>query len=246
MPPIEISVTGLTKRFGKVVALDHVTFDTGPSWQCLGVVGRNAAGKTTLLRHLVGLLEQDGGTIRFACNGQSRGFADPRDAFFIAEIPFLPESFTGLEFLRYLSALNDSLGVENDVALREEILERLLLKDQVAKRIGSMSKGTKRKLEVVAALSSRVPLVVADELSEGLDIPTMREIQSILKTAAARGQRFLISSHDVAFLTGIADKVVVIDHSRCADFFDVAEVGPEASQARIFAAFESNGGGAGA
>lgn len=234
-------MSALSKRFGPTVALDGASFDAGGDWSCLGVVGRNAAGKTTLLRILVGLLQADGGRVHFSFSGRDRPYADPREAFFIGETSLLPESFTGREYLDYLAALEQGLGVTTDTDLRDRLAEDLLLGAQLGKRIRAMSKGTKRKLEVVGALSSRVPLVVADELSEGLDIPSMREIERVLRHAGRNGQRFLVSSHDVAFLTAVADQVVVIDSGRVADLFRIDELGIDGAQERILAAFGDSG-----
>ncbi len=238
MNGIDINITGLTKKYGTVLALDQAQLAVGANWRCLGMVGRNTAGKTTMLRILVGLLEKDAGAVRFGFGDRYFEHVDSRQAVFISEVSLLPESLTGREYLSYQKGLNATLDVVVDLSLLERLIQRLRLTDQVHKRISGMSKGTKRKLELVAALATRVPLIVADELTEGLDIPSMREVQRIIREAMARDVRFLVSSHDVAFLTGVADKIAVIDNGRFVDLFDMDQVGEESAKTRIYRAFE--------
>lgn len=233
---IRIQINGLTKRFGSQVALSDFTLDTGTNWGCLGLVGRNGAGKTTLLRILAGLLEPSVGELSLSLGSRQASCFDPSQALFLAEYPCLPEAFNGHHYLTLMAQLNQLVHIQTDRVLRDGLVQDLALAEQLDKPIHTLSKGTRRKLELASALSCQIPLVIVDELNDGLDIPSMAHIAKLIRQSCARGQRFIISSHDLAFICTIADQLIVVDHGRCIDHFE-RHPEFEANQTRILAAF---------
>ena len=220
---IQICTINLEKRFGSLRAICNLNIDTGLQWQCLGILGRNGAGKTTLLRILVGLLQQSAGSVEIKINGHTWSHADPQIATYLAEQTNLINSITGRQYLRLYDAMNQIVGVETKKELRDELIEKFSLGGELTKLVVQMSKGTKRKLEVVAAVSSQVDLIITDELTEGLDITSRIVLEVAIKDMAQSGKRFLVSSHDLSFVTSVCDSIIIIDHGKCIDTFQVSE-----------------------
>ncbi len=237
---VQISISNLAKAYGGHSVLHDLNLETGADWRCLGIVGRNGAGKTTLLRILMGLLEKSAGSLRIQFGGSTHSTFNPKQALFLAEHPCLPESFTGHQYGAFMADLNRLLGIETDFALRQRLSDSLRLDEHLAKPVLNMSKGTRRKLELVSALSSQIPVIVIDELSDGLDIPSMEEASTLIRSSSINGKRFIITSHDLSFLCGIADQIAVIDGGRCADHFPCS-ADFEHNKARILAAFKGRG-----
>ena len=100
-----------------------------------------------------------------------------------------------------------------------------------------MSKGTQRKLEIVAALSAETPLFIADELTEGLDAPSRLCLQGVI-TQLAPHRQFIVSSHDVGFIAATMEYVVLIDHGKAVDSFAREDVPGEVEfQRRVLEGF---------
>lgn len=219
---IHIRTIDLEKKFGSLRAICNLNIDTGLDWQSLGILGKNGAGKTTLLRILVGLLQANAGHVEIEINGQIWSHADPKISTYIAEQSILIDSITGRQYLRLYEAMNQLIDVKVDKELRQELVQRFSLEKEIKKFIGQMSKGTKRKLEVAAAVSSQVNLVVTDELTEGLDMPSRIVLETAVKNMTQLGKRFIVSSHDLSFVTSVCDSIIIIDEGKCIDTFRVS------------------------
>jgi len=236
MADVQIRIRDLIKRYGKIDALKGFTFETSGDWGCLGVLGRNGAGKTTLLRALVGMLPFDSGILEVEVDGKKWSHADPRTTVFIAERQTLAESLTGWQHLRVYEGLNALIDVAVDADLRMKLIEGFGLEEHLDKPVSKMSKGTRRKVELVAAVSSEVPLVVADELAEGVDVPSMYAFEKVIREGVAGGKHFIVSSHNVGFLSEACDVLAVVDEGRCVDTFRLTR-GESNIKERVLAAF---------
>jgi ABC-type multidrug transport system ATPase subunit len=212
---INMNVVNVSKYYGKKKALDDFSYHIAAG-NCLGIVGRNGAGKTTLMKILVGLMEKSSGEIAVGYDGRRNECFDPKTAYFIPETPVLPWQFRIFEFLGFVASLNASLGVETNRELREQLLVDFHLSGELRLKISELSKGMKRKVELIAALSSAVPVIVADEIDSGLDVPTKRQIESIISNFIATGRKnFIVSSHDVSFIGNVSEEVIVVDQGQC-------------------------------
>jgi len=233
---IQIRTINLEKRFGSLRAIHNLNINTGLEWECLGILGKNGAGKTTLLRILVGLLQSSEGCVEIKINGRTWSHVGPRIATYIAEQSNLINSITGRQYLQLYDAMNRLVGIERQGDLYNELIERFSLNGELTKLVAQMSKGTKRKLEVVAAVSSQVDLVITDELTEGLDIPSRIVLEMAIKNMAKSGKRFIVSSHDLSFVTSVCDSIIIIDNGKCVDDFHVSEGGSNIKE-RVASAF---------
>lgn len=199
-----ISVSGLVKTFGRVRALDGLDFDVRTG-EVHGFLGPNGAGKSTAIRVLLGLLRADAGTARLL--GQ-----DPwedavslhrRLAYVPGDVELWP-NLTGGEAIDLLSRLRGGL----DTARKDELIERFDL--DPTKKGRTYSKGNRQKVAIVAALASDAELLLLDEPTAGLD-PLMEVIfQDVIFQAKAAGKTVLLSSHILAQVEKLCDRVSII------------------------------------
>lgn len=199
-----ISVSGLVKTFGRVRALDGLDLDVRTG-EVHGFLGPNGAGKSTAIRVLLGLLRADSGTARLL--GQ-----DPWDdavslhrrlAYVPGDVELWP-NLTGGEAIDLLSRLRGGL----DTARKDELIERFDL--DPTKKGRTYSKGNRQKVAIVAALASDAELLLLDEPTAGLD-PLMEVIfQDVIFQAKAAGKTVLLSSHILAQVEKLCDRVSII------------------------------------
>ncbi len=204
----DIVVTnGLTKRYGDRVAVDAVNL-TVRQGEIYGFLGPNGAGKTTTLRMLLGLVRPTSGAARVL--GYAPGSPDGlRRIGSLIEGPGFYPYLSGRENLRVL-ARYASLG---DVAVAAA-LEQVDLTDRGHDRYRSYSLGMKQRLGVAAALLGDPALLILDEPTNGLDPAGMADMRDLIRSLADRGQTVMLSSHLLAEVEQICDRVGVIADGR--------------------------------
>jgi ABC-2 type transport system ATP-binding protein len=199
-----VQAEGLVKRFGSFRALDGLDLEVARG-EVHGFLGPNGAGKSTTIRILLGLMRHDGGTATLLGG-------DPwRDATRLhRRLAYLPgdvslwSGLTGGQCLDILAEAHGSLNA----ARRAELAERFDL--DLTKRARDYSKGNRQKVALVAALASDVELVVFDEPTSGLDPLMERTFQEIVRERRAEGVTVLLSSHILAEVEALADRVSII------------------------------------
>jgi ABC-2 type transport system ATP-binding protein len=199
-----IDINGLTKSYGRFQALKGVDLSVVRG-EVHGFLGPNGAGKSTTIRVLLGLLRADAGTVRLFDRDPWRDVVDlhRRLAYVPGEVSLWP-GMTGGEAIDLLGTLRGGL----DDKRRAELLDRFEL--DPTKRGRQYSKGNKQKVAIVAALSSDVELLVLDEPTSGLD-PLMENVfQEVIGEAKQRGVTVLLSSHILAELETLADRLSII------------------------------------
>jgi ABC-2 type transport system ATP-binding protein len=204
-----IEVFGVTHAFGARTVLADVSFVAAPG-KVVGLVGPNAAGKTTLIRTLVSLLRPDAGRITIANVDVLR---DPRRAR--AAIGYLPERATtygellAWEYVDFFAELAGHRGRDRREQVRTA-LARAGLAAAAAQATGTLSKGMRQRL-ALAAVTLHVPAVlILDEPTDGLDPHSREKLLVDVRAIADRGTTVLISSHVLAEIEQIADDVVIL------------------------------------
>jgi ABC-2 type transport system ATP-binding protein len=199
-----ISTSGLVKRFGRTVALDELDL-TVATGEVHGFLGPNGAGKTTAIRVLLGLLRADRGQAMLL-GGDPWHDAVPlhrRLAYVPGDVNLWP-NLTGGEAIDLLARLRGGL----DQTRRAELIERFDL--DPTKKGRTYSKGNRQKVALVAALASDVELLILDEPTAGLD-PLMEVVfQDYIGQAKAAGKTVFLSSHILAQVEKLCDKVSII------------------------------------
>lgn len=214
--PIEIS--GLVKTFGHLRALDGLDLDVAQG-EIHGFLGPNGSGKSTTIRVLLGMLRKDGGEVRLFGSDPWAHAADlhRRLAYVPGEVNLWP-SLTGGEVIDLLGRLRGGL----DDRRRADLLERFEL--DPTKKGRAYSKGNRQKVALVAALSSDVELLVLDEPTTGLD-PLMESVfQDCVDDFRDSGRTVLLSSHILAEVERLCDRVSIIRAGRRVETGTLAEL----------------------
>ncbi|HEX6340328.1 ABC transporter ATP-binding protein [Umezawaea sp.] len=213
-----ISVSGLVKTFGPTRALDglDLTVRTG---EVHGFLGPNGAGKSTTIRMLLGLLRADAGTTRLLGGDPWKDAVTlhRRLAYVPGDVTLWP-TLSGGEVIDLLGRLRGGL----DHTRRAELLERFELDPR--KKGRAYSKGNRQKVALVAALASDVELLVLDEPTSGLD-PLMEAVfQECVQEERSRGRTVLLSSHILAEVEALCDRVSIIRGGRTVESGTLTEL----------------------
>jgi polyether ionophore transport system ATP-binding protein len=199
-----ISVAGLVKTFGRVRALDGLDLDVRTG-EVHGFLGPNGAGKSTTIRVLLGLLRADAGTARLLGHDpwEDAVTLHRRLAYVPGDVELWP-GLTGGEAIDLLARLRGGL----DAARRDELIERFDL--DPTKKGRTYSKGNRQKVAIIAALASDAELLLLDEPTAGLD-PLMEVVfQDVILQAKSAGKTVLLSSHILAQVEKLADRVSIV------------------------------------
>src|ERR687895_2513580 len=213
-----ISVSGLVKTFGQTRALDglDLSVDTG---EVHGFLGPNGAGKSTTIRVLLGLLRADAGVVRLLGGDP---WADAvalhrRLAYVPGDVNLWP-NLTGGEAIDLLGRLRGGL----DRRRRQELVERFELNP--TKKGRTYSKGNRQKVALVAALASDAELLLLDEPSSGLDPLKVAEFRSCIHDVRGAGRTVLLSSHILAEVEALCDRVTIIRAGRTVESGSLADL----------------------
>ena len=206
-----LEVTGLTKRFGGVVANRDVSFSVGPG-ELVGVIGPNGAGKSTLFDLITGLTRPDAGTVRIdgrdatglrpdeICRlGLGRTFQKLR--------PF--HGMTALENVMIGAFLNTADVAEARVAATAA-LASVGLGDRIAVQARGLSTGQRKRLELARALATRPRLLLLDEVTGGVDAGAIPGLVALVRDLHARGIGLIVIEHNMRVIMDIAQRIVAL------------------------------------
>lgn len=198
---------------GSGAALDGVTLAVRPG-EIVGLVGRNGAGKSTLIRAAAGLLAPDSGLLRVVGHDPLvRREAVMRETGFLLAEPAL---FAYLSAAETLAVVADAHGLARAEATRriDDMLRLVELADVRHRRVGDYSTGMAKRLALACALLPAPALLVLDEPFESLDPLAVRGIARALRARRAAGAGVLLSSHLLATVAGLCDRLVLVDRGR--------------------------------
>ena len=213
-----IAARGLTKRFGRVTAVDDLSFEVVPG-SVTGFVGPNGAGKSTTLRMLLGLVEPDGGTASVLGLPYPSIDRPARTVGAVLEVQSFHPLRSGRNHLRVLAAAS-GIGEERV----DEVLAIVGLGEAAGRKAGGYSLGMRQRLGLAAALLGDPSVLVLDEPANGLDPHGIRWLRETLRAFAAGGKAVLISSHLLSEMGQMVDDVIVIDRGRLRYHGSVADL----------------------
>ncbi len=206
-----ITASGITKRYGSLLALDNVSFTVGEG-EIVGLLGANGAGKSTTMNILTGFLAPTAGSV--TVDGVDL-LQDPRAVKrAIGYLPETPPVYPDMTVWEYLSFVYDLKGSDLD---REphlsEIIDATRIRDVKNRLIRNLSKGYRQRVGIAEALVGNPKILIFDEPTNGLDPKQIIEIRNLLRTLAKKHTVFL-STHILSEVQAVCDRVLMIDKGR--------------------------------
>jgi ABC-2 type transport system ATP-binding protein len=220
MTALPVEARGLVKRYGEIVAVDDVdlTVERGDVY---GYLGPNGAGKTTSLRMLLGLIRPTAGNVRlFGRDPLVDGVRALDGVAGFVEAPRFYPYLSGRRNLR-LMADYDEPGSRARI---EELLQLVELRDRGDDRVGGYSHGMKQRLGIAAALLRAPRLLLLDEPTTGLDPAGMRDMRELVRRLASEGITVLLSSHVLAEVEELCNRVAIIRRGKIVYQGSLAEL----------------------
>ena len=224
-----IEAHGLTKRYGQITAVDHLTFDVRPGL-VTGFLGPNGSGKSTTMRLILSLDAPDHGTVTIK-GRRYHGLPFPlREVGALLEAQAFHPSRSARAHLQALAASNAIPASRVD-----QTLQLVGLTTAASRKAGQLSLGMAQRLGIAAALLGDPPVLIFDEPVNGLDPEGIRWIRNLMKSLAAEGRTVFVSSHLIAEMALTAERLIVIGAGRLLADTTVAEL--SASDASLEDAF---------
>jgi ABC-2 type transport system ATP-binding protein len=228
-----IEIKDFTKRYGRLLAVDKLTF-TIPEKQICGFIGPNGAGKSTTIRFLATLSKATAGDAWIDGASVTR---QPQEVRRI--IGYMPEEFgvyDGMRVWEYIDFFGAAYGVK--AAERKKIVADVLeLVDLTHKRddlVQGLSRGMKQRLCLAKSLVHNPKVLILDEPASGLDPRARIEIKALLKELRKMGKTILISSHILSELADLCDSIAIIERGKLLAFGNLREIGRTLREHRTF------------
>ena len=208
-----IELIHLVKKFGDLVAVNDLSL-TIPDGEFFAMLGPNAAGKTTTLKILAGLIKPTSGSAVVAgLNVQTHPLETRKRMAFVPDFPFLYDKLTPWEFFRFTGQLFQM--DEGTIAGNgRKLIERFNLEPFANKMIEGLSHGTRQRVAIVSALLHEPEIFVIDEPMIGLDPHHARVVKDILKERSRSGMTVLVSTHQLSVAEEMADRIGIIHGGR--------------------------------
>ncbi|WP_298981327.1 ABC transporter ATP-binding protein [Caldilinea sp.] len=203
-----IECIDLTKRYGKFIAVDHLTLQVAER-SALALWGANGAGKTTVIKCLLGLLRFEGAIRVDGLDVRRQGRAvRQRIGYVPQELAFYKE-MTAVEMAAFYARLKGAPSERID-----PVLEQVGLSEHLAKPVGALSGGMKQRLALGLALLSDPPVLVMDEPTSNLDAAARSQLLQLLAQVKTAGKTILFTSHRIEEVEALADAVAVMERGR--------------------------------
>lgn len=215
---LAIETTEISKRYGKKVVVNSVSFNVKPG-EVYALVGPNGAGKTTVIRLVTGLAFPSGGKVRLLGVDPHEKPVIRRKLGAVVEAPaaFYPY-LSGQENLQLHAKLAGGVSQERI----HEVLEMMGLSDAKATKTGVYSLGMRQRLGVAAAMLTKPEILILDEPASGMDPLSLHLVHSVLQTAAQEGAAVLLSTHHLDEVVAYCSSVGIMEEGRLIDEVNIA------------------------
>jgi ABC-2 type transport system ATP-binding protein len=208
-----IELKGLVKQFGDLIAVDGIDLVV-PRGEFFAVLGPNAAGKTTTIKMMVGLVKPTRGSVVVAGYDIQQNPLKARERLaYVPDFPFLYEKLTPLEFMRFTGQL---FKIDHDRVRKEgkQLARRFHLDAFLHKPIEGLSHGTRQRVAIASALLHDPEVFVIDEPMVGLDPQHARIVKDILKERSQAGMTVFLSTHQLSVAEEMADRIGIIHQGK--------------------------------
>ncbi len=203
-----LKANNITKTYGKLVAVDNVSYNMNPGEICV-LVGPNGAGKSTLIKSTLGLLRHKG---KVRLNSYEMNSLEARKITgYVPETPILHELLTVKEHVQFMAS---AYGVKEAEVPMNELFVRLDLFDKQDKLCKELSKGMQQKVSICCAAIIRPKIIFMDEPMIGLDPKAIRECKAMLNEWKAQGTSILVSTHIIDSIDTLWDRVLMMNKGK--------------------------------
>jgi ABC-2 type transport system ATP-binding protein len=210
-----LSVSGLTKIYGNVTALNNISFEL-PGGRIIGLLGPNGSGKTTLIKIICGLLQPTSGTL--TVEGNPIGVESKKVISYLPDTTYLGKSMTVEEIIKYFRDFYEDF----DESRAYDMLGKLGINTK--DRLKTMSKGTKEKVQLILVMSRRAHLYILDEPIAGVDPAARDYILNTIITNYDENATILISTHLISDVENILDDVIFLQQGNIVRYTSVEEI----------------------
>lgn len=207
-----LRVSNITKKYGKLIACNNVSFDLSPGSVTV-LLGPNGAGKSTLMKAVIGFLRYDG---NITVGGIPNKTIESRRL--LGYIPELPSLYPNLTVSEHMEFVARAYRLTDYKAYADELLERFELSDKKRKFGDELSKGMQQKLNICLGLLPRPQMLLLDEPMIGLDPHAIKELKQMLTEMRAQGRTLLISTHIIDSVDMLWDRTIIMQNGTlCAN-----------------------------
>jgi ABC-2 type transport system ATP-binding protein len=211
-PPV-LQLRRVRKTYGELVAVDLLDLEVRPG-DCVALIGHNGSGKTTTLRLVAGLLEPTGGEVLVSGDNLRRD----RSRAVLSFVPDSPLLYPDLTVREHLELVGLAHGVVDGLDGRiADLLELFDLATRADFLPGQLSRGMRQKTQLACALVRPFQVLLLDEPVVGLDPPSQQALHRVLVAAKQDGAAILLSTHQLAFAAGLADRAVLLHEGRMVE-----------------------------
>ena len=208
-----IKLENLVKKFGDLTAVDNLSLTVGRG-EFFAMLGPNAAGKTTTIKLLTGLIKPTAGRASICgFDVQAEPIEARRRLAYVPDFPFLYDKLTANEFFRFIGQMFrlDPARIASNV---RELVTRFHLAEFADRPLEGLSHGTRQRIAIVSALLHDPEVFVIDEPMVGLDPQHARVVKDVLKERSLAGMTVLLSTHQLAIAEEMADRIGIINNGR--------------------------------
>ncbi|MDV3428665.1 MAG: ABC transporter ATP-binding protein [Bacillota bacterium] len=203
-----LEVIGLTKKYGKTIAVNAVSFNVDKG-EIAVLAGPNGAGKTTMIKSIAGLLKYDGSV---KISGYSNKSTEGKRL--IGYIPEMPSLFPLLTISEHITFMAHAYGIKEYENRKEELLKLFDLWDKKDKYGSDLSKGMQQKVSICCALITEPKLLLVDEPMIGLDPKAIRSMKDVLKEIKENGTSVVLSTHLLDSVQDLWDRIVIMKEGK--------------------------------
>lgn len=223
-----IIASNVSKKFGKLKALDDVSV-TCSKGECIALIGPNGSGKTTLIKSILGMVVCDSGFITFNGKNIKHHWQYRENIGYMPQIGRYPDN---MSIGQVLNMMKDIRG-KKDMVLDEDLVNRFGLKDMLAKRMRTLSGGTRQKVSAALAFLFNPDVLILDEPTAGLDPVASEILKDKIIAEKNKGKLVLITSHILSELDGLISQVIYMQDGRLCFHKNITELREDTGEEKL-------------
>lgn len=232
-----IEIKNVTKKYGDKTAINNINFDIKDG-EIFGFIGHNGAGKTTMIKSLVGILDFDDGDILI--NNKSikeEPISCKLEMAYVPDNPDLYENMTAIDFINFVCDMYDTSANVRKKNI-EKYSKMFEMENKLNDDISSFSHGMKQKVALIAALSHDPKVLIMDEPFVGLDPKAVFDIKSLMKEMTKEGKTIFFSTHILDVAEKLCDRVAIIKNGSIIKIGKMKDIKGDSSLEEVFLELE--------